>query len=61
MPSYGDDCVESLRIAAEQLHHATNALVAHREEGNSVEGELIEEIDRIQQLVEDLRSRVEER
>lgn len=61
MPSYLDDCVESLRIAAEQLHHATNALVAYRQEGHSVEAELIEEIDRIQQLVEELRSRVEGR
>lgn len=61
MPSYLDDCAESLQIAAEQLGHATNALVAHREQGRSVGEELIEEIDRIQQLVEDLRSQVEER
>lgn len=59
MTTYLDDCHESLRIASEQLAHAAEALVAFREAGAEVDSEVIEEIDRTRQVVDDLGSRVE--
>ena len=59
MPSYIEDCLESLRIAGEQLHHATNALVAYRTQGREIDAGLIEEAERLQGLVDDLRGKVE--
>lgn len=60
MPSYVEDCVESLQIAGEQLHHATNALVAYRSQGREVDARLIEEAKRLENRVDDLRAKVEE-
>ena len=61
MTSYLEDCVESLRIASEQLDHATRALLAYREQGHGLDQEVVEEIDRTREVVENLRSSLEER
>lgn len=59
MTTYLDDCHESLRIASEQLGHAAEALVAYREEGNEVTSEVIAEIDRTRQVVDNLSTWVD--